>query len=447
MTGKSPSTPRGARAWAIDVARDERARAVVQWALLVLIWRQAIAAPIRAFLPFAWYLPDLGVGIGFAALTYLGLKNRVVPYLIMVGVLLLLVLYSLMLNPPGAVALSARNFAYVILAVLAGMGVRRGDRRMIIGIVSAGAVAIFGVYYDHFFKVPWSGAIFAGVLQSGDVAREWYGGGGIRRLSGFGISSTDTSVIIAVGALAMCGLTQSRLRVTSALFAAAAIHTLLLTTQKATAGWLIIVLFLAYIVPLLRFRTSGFQAAPVLKIMGIAGLIGCMLVPPLLLGARLGADYSLKAETFDMRTAEVWPRAMPMLGSFPQILSGYGLGGVGQTASIEAISMVDNMFLYTALTLGLPLTLALFAIGARGFFKVSVRDETDFTALTLATIMTLNGITANVLAAGGVGGIYLGFAIGCLLRPTRANRSGPADTAAPRRRRRSRPTSTATRDA
>jgi hypothetical protein len=434
---------RAMRQWSTELARDERAKKIIQWALLVLIFRQAIAAPIRAYAPVVWYLPDIGVGIGFAAMVYLGLRNRVVAFLALTGLILALIVYSLMLNPVGAVALSARNFAYVVLAVLAGIGVRRGDQTMTVGIAVAGGIAILGIYYDYLFEVPWAGAVFSGVLQTGDVAREWFGGG-VRRLSGLGIASTDTAVIIAVGALACCALTESRIRVVSAIYAAAAVHTLLLTTQKATAGWLFVVLAVAYVAPLLRFRASGFQSAPVLRWLGIAGLLGAILVPPLFLNIRFGEMMSVEAETLDMRTALIWPAVIPMLWSIPQAIIGYGMGGVGQTATIEALHTVDNMFLYTALTLGLPLTLAIFALGVRAFQKASVRDATDFSALAMATIVVLNGITANVLATGGVAGIYLGFAIGCLLRPTRRSRSETAPDPVPdaepsgRRRRRRR---------
>lgn len=448
MSDPAVPAPRRMRTWSIELARDERAKAVIQWTFLILVYRQVIAAPIRAFVPFAWYIPDLGVGVGFAAIIYLGLRNRVVPLVVATALTALFVLYALMLHPLGAVALAVRNVAYVMLAVFAGIGVRRGDRLLINGIAIGGAISILGVYYDHFFEVPWSDAVFSGVLQTAEVSRQWWGGGGIRRLSGFGISSTDTAVLIAVGALAMCGITQSRIRIVSALYAAAAVHTLILTTQKATAGWLFLVLLLAYIAPLLRFRMSGFQSANLLRMLGIAGLIGCILVPPIFFGMRLGVEFKVEADSLDERMAEVWPAVIPMLWSFPETLIGYGLGGVGQTATNESLATVDNMFLYMALNLGVPLTLVIFGMSAWAFLKTSIRDAVDFSALTIASILVLNGITANIWGAGGIGSIYLGFAIGCLMRPTRrssAEAEPAAETdASPRRRRRRRSSSNAT---
>lgn len=418
------------RSWAVTVARDDRDRRIVLWILLILLFRQTLAGPIRAYVPFLWYIPDFAMLVGFGVLIYQAARDKVVPLLVFCGLLSLVFIYSTMSNSLVAVSLQARQAGYLILAALAGIGIRRGNTTVTKAIAISGGIAILGVYYDYIFGVPWANAIFDGLLQTKEVAREWWGAAGMRRLSGFGLSSTDTSVIIAVGALSFCALTRSQLRLTSAVYAAAAVHTLLLTTQKATAGWLVIVLVLAYAVPIAFPRRDGFSSAPLLRMLGLAGLAGCILIPAIFFGVRLGQDLDIHAPTLDQRMADVWPTVIPKLWAFPQLIAGYGLGGVGHTATIPGLETVDNMFLYTALSVGMPLTLAIFGAFAYGLWKAPMRDAMDFAALAIASLVILNGITANILAAGGVGSMYLGLAAGILLRPTRRSApSGPTGEA------------------
>ncbi|WP_132909514.1 hypothetical protein [Sphingomonas sp. BK235] len=405
------------------MARDERARAIVVAIFLSLVFRNTMAAPIRAYAAPLWYVPDLFVLIGFGALTYVGARERVIPWLVFTGLFVLLIVYGVVNNPPLDVLMQGRQVAYVVLAAFAGIGVRHGNQLLARAIVVAAAVAIIGIYWDNFFKVPWSGAAFEGALRTAGVARDW-SANGVRRLSGFGLASGDTSILISAGAIAMCGLTRNRLTIVSAIFAALAVHTVLLTTQKATAGWLMITLFAAFVTPLINFKREGFASAKFLRVLGMSGLIGCILVPILFSGVRFSELLSVQAPTLDQRMNDVWPVAMSYLLRFPQALLGYGLGAIGEVARVDDLVMIDNMFLFTALLVGIPLALLLFGFTLYAFWTAAIRDAVDYTALALATLLVLNGITANIIASGGVGSMFLGMSFGLLLRPTR--RSAPA---------------------
>ncbi|MBW6531659.1 hypothetical protein KZ820_13020 [Sphingomonas sp. RRHST34] len=422
------------RGWSVGVASGERVRRVVTWVTIVLIFRQTFAAPIRAFAPFLWYVPDVLMAGALLAIAATGMRDKIVSVLVSVAALSVLVVYSLLSNSGFAVALAVRGLGYILLAFFAGLGVRRGDKLLPVALVAAAAISIAGVYYDALFTVPWAGMTFEGFGGSADAARQWSADGG-RRLSGLGIASTDTSVIIAAGTLVFLGLTQNRLRPASALFCVAAVHALLLTTQKATAGWLIITVLTAYVAPLVGFRRAGFHASALLRPLGALGLAASMLVPPIFAGVDFSAALRVNAATLDQRMVEVWPRVLPHLFDVPQMLLGFGLGGIGATGARPDLAMIDNMFLYVALTLGLPATLALFAIAARALLATPLRDGVDFSALALVTLLALNGITANIVVAGAVGSVFLGYAVGCLLRPLRRSRSrrhvGQVSAAAP----------------
>jgi len=317
------------------------------------------------------------------------------------------------------VAFSVRGLGYIFLAFFAGIGLRRDDKRLPVALAGAAALAIIGVYYDYLFTVPWANTLFVGALKTSDTALQWWSSGGVRRLSGFGIASTDTAAQIAAGTMVYFGMTGNRLRLSSIIFCAASIHALILTTQKATAGWLVIITIAAYAAPLLAFRMRGFQASALLKVLGATGLLGCILVPPTLSGLGMGGVLGVNAPTLDQRTMEVWPQVLPMVLKFPEFILGYGLGAIGQTSTLSNLVIVDNMFLFTALNVGVPLALLLFAIAGIALIKTQVRDGADFSALAIVALLCLNGITANIVVAGATGSIFLGYAIGCLLRPTR----------------------------
>lgn len=387
------------------------------WLFVVLLVRTTIAAPIRAFVPSIWYIPDFLMLIAFGVLLNRGLRYSVVKTLVFTSSLLVLVVYALMTNAAVDVALQARQIGYILLACLVGMGVRSGRQTVAYVIVALGVVAMVGIYWDYFFKVPWAGAVFSGALQAREVAREWWSAGGARRLSGFGISSTDTSAIIAVGCLTACALLRNRFL--GILYSGLAVHTLLLTTQKATAGWVIITVGVYYL-PIL-FSPRGGQPKPVsmaiLKTLAIAGLVGCILFPIIAYQIRLSELFGVDAPTLDQRTADVWPTIIPLLLKFPQFLFGYGMGAIGSTATNPDLFLCDNMFLFVALNFGVPIAVSLFIAAGVALWKAPLRAERDGYALAVAALLILNGITANVLGAGGVNGIYLGFAIGLLLRP------------------------------
>jgi hypothetical protein len=416
------------RNWSVALARDERNRNVAMWIFLILLARTTLAAPIRAFIPFFWYIPDLFMLIAFGFLLNNGLRYSVMKTVLFVTALVTLMLYALLNSAFVDVVLQTRQIGYVILACLVGMGTRSSSQTLPRAIILLGITAMIGVYWDYLFKVPWAGAVFSGALQAREVSREWWGAGGMRRLSGFGLSSTDTSAIIAVGCLTACAFLRSKLL--GILMCAAAIHTLLLTTQKATAGWLIVLVAVYYLPALMSGRANAARKGPVLILKGlaIAGLVGCLMVPIISYGLRLGQIMDVDAPTLDQRTAEVWPTIIPYLLSFPEFLLGYGMGAIGFTASNPDLRLCDNMFLYIAMSFGVPIALAVFIAGGVALWRAPARFERDSYALAVAALLILNGITANVLGSGGVNGIYLGFAIGLLLRPRPRGerRSAPA---------------------
>ena len=74
------------RGWSTDVARGELVRTIVAWMAIILIYRQTLAAPIRAFVPILWYVPDVLMALTLVTIAGAGMRNKVIPVLVSVGV-------------------------------------------------------------------------------------------------------------------------------------------------------------------------------------------------------------------------------------------------------------------------------------------------------------------------------------------------------------------------
>jgi hypothetical protein len=400
------------------IVRDSRAKLLLVATVLVLLFRQSIAAPIRAYVPSAWYLPDLLLGVGLLAFVYLAAKSRIQVLLwasLAFGVLIGL---SLLTNPPVSVAVSARQVLYLFMAVLCGYIGSQGRAQINKSIIALALIATAGVYLDHFIRVPWAGMRFSGALDTVDVSREWWGEGGTRRLAGFGLASTDTSVIIAAGMLVMLGTSIGRIRMWQLGAFAAAVYAILLTTQRSTAIAFSAVSLLLITATFSRALIDPRSLIKVLKVATIAALVTAVLAPVFLYGFK-PSDLGISAPTLQQRTSEVWPTVIAHLVSSVQTFFGFGFGAVGETGGVESFRLVDNAFLYATISFGLFGAIAMFAWAGLSVARARIWDTEDVTALAVICLCAINGITANVIAAGGVATVYVGIAIGTLSRPRR----------------------------
>lgn len=400
------------------IVRESRGKLLLVATVLILLFRQTFAAPIRAYMGALWYIPDLLLGVGLLAFIYLAAKSKI-QVLLWVGLaFILLITLSLLMNPPVEVAVSARQVLYLFMAVLCGYIGSQGRAQINMAVIALALVAIAGVYLDHFTKVPWADARFAGALNTVDVSREWWGEGGERRLAGFGLASTDTSVIIAAGVLVMLGTSIGRIKLWQILVFAAAVYAIVLTTQRSTALAFSLVSLFLITATFARVVIEPRTLVKLLKITTLVALVTAVLAPVFLYGWN-PSDLGVSAPTLQQRTTEVWPTVIGHLLQSVQTLFGYGFGSVGETAVFEDLKLVDNAFLYATVNFGLVGALVMFAWAGLSVSRARIWDTEDVTALAVICLCAINGITANIIAAGGVATIYVGIAIGILSRPRR----------------------------
>lgn len=403
---------------AAEFAREQRAKSLLLTVFLILVGRQVVAAPIRAYAPVLWYIPDFISAAGVAAVVYLALRKMITPLVVFIALFIAMAGMSLISNPLESVALSMRQIIYFILAVLTGYVGTKGRSLACKVLVAFAVVAIIGVAYDDLIGAPWQGLLFEGVLDTRAVSREWWSSGGVRRIAGFGLSSGDTAVAIACGMILLAAATSARSRIAFWVLLGPSIWAILATTQKATCGAYLLVVLVMIGMRLVDPKHYLERTSVILRSIALAALVMTIVAPFLLYGRRLG-DLGLPVETLDMRTAEVWPTVIPYLFGSVRVLVGFGFGGAGQSAPAEELLILDNMFLFTTATVGVIIALAGFLLVMRAVARVQARDGDSLGGLGIICLLCINGITANIVAAGGLGSLYLGFAIGLVSKPVR----------------------------
>lgn len=434
FTGETGQEQASSRLAVAQYVRHPYARNTIVLTFLILVLRQAMAAPVRAFVPVLWYVPDLITAVAVCCCIYIGLYKKIVPMIIFLMFFGLFFILSLLQNPLDSVALSTRQVVYLAIAILAGYIGQQGRQFVVTALGAMAVVAIVGVAYDYLFVVPWRGMLFSGALATKAVAREWWSSGGQRRLAGFGLSSADTSVIIACGVIFLSAVQTARGRLFFYLLYAPAVWAMLATTQKATCAAFIFVTAIALATRLsLGGDRDGAKAGAIYKIIAITAIIVSVLAPIALYQMDLGS-LAAKAPTLNQRINEVWPSVINKLVSSPAALWGYGFGAGADTATIPDFQLVDNIFLFSVINFGVVVTIILFSWSCFSIVRLKIGDLEALGGMGVITLLTINGITANVVASGGLGSLLLGFAIGLVSRPMRntKGRSRLIDAGQPR---------------
>jgi hypothetical protein len=399
-----------------EIARHDRAKAIIIFVFLLLVFRQMMAAPIRAYLPLLWYLPDVLAAVALLAAIYISWKRKITTLMIAFAFLLLFFVLSVLQNTLESVLLSMRQIVYLAIAVIAGYVGQQGREKARRWVIAFSIICIAGVAYDYFFVVPWRGMLFEGVLNTKAVSREWWDLNGVRRLAGFGLASSDTSIVIACGMIVLAAIPAKNARYLFFVLVGPAIWAVLATTQKATCGSFFLVGGAMLICTMSSPYAGLRRATSTLQTMTLAAIIATMLVPIAFFQFSL-KSVGVAAPTLNQRMGEVWPTVITYLVNSPQTLFGYGFGSAGDTSSIPQFLLVDNMFLFTTITVGLIAALFAFLLVFLAVLSLKSQDAETLGGLGIITLLAINGITANVVAAGGIGSLFLGYAIGIVTRP------------------------------
>lgn len=423
MAVNSPSTQlpsRNSRIYEVRVPLERVSlrgisAAILSISIVGILARETFAAPIRAYIPQAWYAFDaliiFAIAIGFAACAPRFPRSTLASAI----AILFVAIYSLQQNSFLSTAFSLRYISYFIAPIILVVVARGIGTRFLATVFFLGLAASIGVVADDIIGFQWRAQTFSGILGERVIAREWWLQTGIRRLSGFGISSTNTAHMIACACLLCVPLLAQRSRLIALIAAALFLWATYLTQQRASFGWFAILMTLSLALPL--YRPAAKIAFSSLKIV-ISVAIATMIAAPFALSrVDIGSLFGASGQSLRERTFAVWPNAVDAISRDLSLFAGKGVGSIGELSLHPALRAPDNMFLNMAAMFGFPVAVSLCA----GLFLIAIRanmpNAVQLGSIAVATFVVLNGTTANMVLSA-VPMTFLGLSVASLaLRP------------------------------
>lgn len=389
--------------------------AILSISIVGILARETFAAPIRALIPQAWYAFDALIVFGIAMGLFACASRFPRSVMSSAIVVIIATIYSLQQNSPLSTAFSIRYISYfiapIILVVLArGLGARFFNALLLLGISAS-----IGVLIDDIVGFQWGTQTFSGILGERVIAREWWLQTGIRRLSGLGISSTNTAHMIACVGLICLPLLAQKSRLITLIAAALFLWAAYLTQQRASLAWFAILMTLSLALPL--YRPAAKVSFSSLKVAISIAIVTMIAAPFALRGIDIGSIFGTAGQSLRERTFVVWPNAVDAISTGFTLLVGKGVGSIGELSVHPALRAPDNMFLNMAAMFGLPVAVSLCA----GLFLIAIRanmkNAVQLGSIAVATFIILNGFTANMVLSA-VPMTFLGLAVASLaLRP------------------------------
>ncbi|NNF15272.1 MAG: hypothetical protein HKN70_00930 [Gammaproteobacteria bacterium] len=212
------------------------------------------------------------------------------------------------------------------------------------------ALTAGGVLLNQLITYPWEG--FGYNVGDLDVegARQWYAGGGNKRLAGFARSSFDAAAQVQILGILLVLRTKSSLLRT--IFWATTLLAILPTNSKG------ILLVAVVLTPIALFRNS-LPETPLRALPALFGAIALALPLSTLLFS-FHAQFSnptLANVTYSFydRLNSMWPEAWELLHRYGNLLLGRGIGGIGTAQSYFERSLFnagDNIFMYWFVVFG-----------------------------------------------------------------------------------------------
>lgn len=189
---------------------------------------------------------------------------------------------------------------------------------------AAFAITAAAVILNAFIEMPWSGTSFASATGDVNVSREWTSGG-VKRVAGFGRSSTETAALLAL----LCAplLFASSLSKTKKIFLYFFTFGLiaLTTTKGALIAWATIGIAAVFFKKADRSNLL-YSASACIAATGIA-------LPAIIyaydLRASVSGDFWWLLSSFADRINRMWPGALENTHDYGSLILGRGLGGIG----------------------------------------------------------------------------------------------------------------------
>ncbi|HDL85949.1 MAG TPA: hypothetical protein ENH11_06455 [Candidatus Acetothermia bacterium] len=404
-----------------DGLRLRLSRVVFVLAALFL-WSLVLQAPLRyglarSHLDALIYLPKLLLLVAVVVLPLL--RPRASPPALMVSVLAGVYLAWGMVNLPSLA--QAAFGLWVLVPLLFGLWagpVARPNqwRRLFIALFCVSAA---GVFLNPLIHFPWSGQMLDLFGRSIEVSRQWTTFA-LERYAGFARASfSAASQLLLFGVMLVFLLKRRSAKLLVWLVAGAGI---VLTTSKGLLGaWLLVSMYF-FGGGLLRWSRYWIRLW-----LGVLMLIFlAMILVPL---STLWMHYDLTLHgyasrfllaSFGDRLDWTWPDSLHLLnlGGSWHWWVGRGLGGIGaaqQYFEPARYLAADNLFVYVAVFVGLPVAVFLFSALWWRIVRLSLSGQAVAWRLPVILVLVAYGVVVNVVE-GGLLAFFLGMALSADLK-------------------------------
>lgn len=390
---------------------------------LSILARQFFAVPIRVYLPSFWYLPEILGILTISILCIRDFANKKFWIPIILFFLFSWAIFSLLSLSIYSIMFELRLCIIIFIGFYAGREIIFNNKYIAGTLNALCFVLILSIFYDHYYGFSWPALSFENIAGGvKDISRTWWASYGERRINGFAISSTEAALLIACSVVMLIANNKRALKSFFVFMAicVVAIAALYFTRQTATMALFLFFFVTSMIGFLIPPQEVVYLRTRIFKFLYYLAFFAFMLTPFILYKADTGSLLGDKSSSFNERTLEVWPNSIDRLFSLPTIMIGDGLGSVGEAASYTDIKKAvppDNMFLFVAIQSGLPIALIFFFIAAHRVMRASDLEGLHLSSLAVLTLVTFNGITANIFE-GLTACFFYGYCLGNLGRYT-----------------------------
>lgn len=392
--------------YSFDSGNREAGDSLLFWAFFGVLATYVIEGVLRyglatAGFPNVIYLRD---AVAVISIVFIFFKSLLTRRWIELHIALVccVLLYHLLVGLFFGVSLFQGLFGFkVLVPLIFGFAVApilgKNFSRLLIVMVFFFLISILGVYTNHFIeKMPWEGMEYDTAFGTVTGTRQWWAGGGIRRLPGFARTSFDAAMIIGISSFAcMLLFKHVLLRLLIAVIALTAI--ILTTTKGMSQTFIVITLWMLF------KKTPIFF--PMGRLLVVTFLILAVALPSVVVFFDIGHGVmredvpGLLRSLWD-RFSWMWPEAFDLMTKPEHYVFGKGLGSIGTAQqygeNFVAPNSADNIFVYTFVMFG-PLSLLYLSYPAWCVVRMPSGDDIAAWCIGLLIICYDYGLTINML--------------------------------------------------
>jgi len=291
-------------------------------------------------------------------------------------------------------------------------------------------IIFFGLILDYFYPLPWEGLEYEifGFLIEGSRRRGMFG---IPRLSGFGRTSFETSMLLFSFSALYIVINYTRkleykfhTKVYDNLLLIMSFVGIIFTTSKTSIfAFLVVVLFGV----LLKFYKSSTDIPRFLAKLSIKSVLFFLfiygIVPPVfsLSSSFLSKYFSLNtfprflSFSYIDRFEFTWPNAFQLIRDPLEFFTGRGLGGIGTPQlyfESNLYNPADNLYVYIFVGFGIIVVTILVFYLLYNLFRLNLKNEKNVYFLAFCLVLFFYGATLNVVESSVLtitSGVLLGF--------------------------------------